>query len=88
MSDPTTPAACRHLNNAARVDVYRIEDSETWGASITAWCADCGTPYSFIGFERGISMRGPMVNPDATELRVPIVVGAQPLLLGPHKVEL
>lgn len=66
------PKLCSHHEFAAKVAVNRLEDIAGFSADITITCKDCGTPFTFIGVEGGLSFAKPMVSPLGVELRCPI----------------
>ena len=68
---------CDHMNFAANVAVNRIQEGEggpvtKYMADVTVKCADCGTPFRFIGLPAGIDFKSPMVSVNGEELRAPI----------------
>lgn len=70
-------ASCPHENFACQCDVARM--SKDIGGPITDYhmdmrleCADCGTPFEFMGLPHGISPDKPMGSPDNKEARMPI----------------
>ena len=67
-----TPKICSHENFACRVDVSRLQDIAGYSADIRIECAECGTPFRFIGVEGGFSMREPRMSIFGVELRCPI----------------
>lgn len=71
--------ACSHLQFEARVNVQRFEDTGTFLAEVTVWCADCKLPFSFVGLPNAISTSRACVNVDATEIALPIEPGPKPI---------
>lgn len=68
---------CEHKNFQAQVAVGRLSDKDGgpvthFNADITVKCTDCGMPFQFFCKDVGILNDRPTVNPDGTELRVPI----------------
>lgn len=69
---------CEHENFAANVEVNRLSAEEggpidSFTASVFIRCADCDEPMVFLGpMPCGDLPHEPAVNPDATELRLPI----------------
>lgn len=62
--------ACTHDKFDGNVDVKRIEDRGPgrFLATVNLHCAQCGMRFRFVG--NGVV--APLINADATELRVPI----------------
>lgn len=71
---------CPHENFTAQVNVARITDTGRFMADVTIQCAACGSPFHFLGMDAGLHFAKPMVNPDATEARLPIAPGRGGLL--------
>lgn len=69
-------AKCEHTNFSSTVEVYRLADEKGnitgYSASVVVKCVECSLPFRFLGLQRGLDMKKPMVNVDETELRVPI----------------
>lgn len=68
---------CEHHDFAANVEVGRIQDGEggpvvKYMADVRIVCADCGTPFRFIGLPSGVDYKSPMVSVNGEELRAPI----------------
>jgi len=72
------PKKCNHENFFANVKVGRILDDKTetkveaFTADVTVECADCKTPFQFIGLQPGLHPDKPTVSIDRLELRAPI----------------
>lgn len=81
---------CPHLDFFVQADCTRIADKAPLVMlDLTCECKTCGKPMRFVGdFPNGHSPSRPMLNPDATQLRVPMI-GADddmPADLGPEFV--
>ena len=63
---------CEHHNFECEVTVNRLEDIRRFSADVRVKCADCGTPFRFIGLPAGLDMNGASVSVDATEARLAI----------------
>lgn len=69
---------CEHLDFAADVSVGRILPSEgskevmCYQADVRIVCADCQTPFRFIGLPAGLDLNGAAVSVDGTEGRFAI----------------
>jgi len=63
---------CEHHNFAADVTVNRLEDSGRFTADVRIECADCGTPFRFIGLPCGVDLNGAAVSVDGTEGRLAV----------------
>ena len=71
--------SCEHKNFFAAVKVARVEDVGRFVAEITVHCADCDTPFQFMGVTPGFSYEGPRVSIDGLEAHLPICPqGTQP----------
>jgi hypothetical protein len=70
--------SCNHEHFEADVIVNRFagKDPMQFAAEISIRCTECGLPFHFIGFERGLSFHQPLINLDGTELRLPILPGS------------
>lgn len=66
---------CPHKNFAAKFEIVRLTDTGRYMAEVAIQCADCGLPFHFLGMPAGLHPAEPMVNPDATEARLPIAPG-------------
>lgn len=63
---------CPHMNFAAQVDVIRLEDSGRFSADVRIRCADCDTPFRFLGLPAGVDLNGATVSVDGEEARLAI----------------
>lgn len=63
---------CEHKDFTADVQVNRLEDSGRFTADVRVTCAECRTPFRFIGLPAGVDLNSPTVSTDATEGRFPI----------------
>lgn len=63
---------CKHENFTANVAVNRLEDSGRFNADIKINCAQCGTPFRFLGLPVGLDPNGACVSVDGTEARLAI----------------
>lgn len=63
---------CKHVHFDARVEVSRLHDIGRYAADVHVWCADCNTPFMFLGLPNGLDLDQPTVSIDATEARLPI----------------
>lgn len=84
--------SCKHMEFAAHVQVARLEDSGRFSAEITIHCAECRTPFQFLGLLPGVKMNGATVSIDGLEARMAIAPqGAQPnpiqALMGERKFD-
>lgn len=58
---------CKHEEFAANVAVARLLDSGRFNAAVTIRCAECGTPFRFLGLPAGVDLNGASVSPDGEE---------------------
>ena len=70
-------AACEHNDFEAVVTVNRMPSVEngpinSWMADVTVKCAQCGTPFRFVGLPAGCDLNSPCVSVNAEEARMPI----------------
>ena len=65
-------STCAHHNFDCFVNVARIEDVGRFMADVTVRCADCGTPFRFIGLPTGLDLDGACASVDGTEARLAI----------------
>lgn len=63
---------CPHEQFAANVDVHRLLDSGRFQADIRIECAQCHTPFRFLGLPCGVDLNGAAVSADGTEARLAI----------------
>lgn len=71
--------SCKHMQFFAAVKVARIEDVGRFVAEITVHCADCDTPFQFVGVAPGFNYDAPTVSLDGLDLSAPICPqGVQP----------
>ena len=69
--------SCDHKDFKCYTTVNRLTEDEGgpvkgYNVDININCADCGTPFEFIGLKAGYSPTGPRVSFDGVELRAPI----------------
>jgi hypothetical protein len=64
---------CAHEEFAGDIKVARFTDSGRFMAEITIKCAQCGTPFQFIGLEPGLHLGGARCSLNALEARIAIV---------------
>lgn len=70
---------CQHMNFAANVNVIRLEDSGRFMTEIRVKCADCGTPFKFLGLPMGLNLGGATVTLDGVEANIAVCpVGEEP----------
>lgn len=67
-----SPETCAHRQFKANVDVSRLEDSGRFSADVRIMCADCGTPFRFLGLPCGLDLNGATVSADGEEARMAI----------------
>lgn len=80
---------CKHEGFDVTTEIAYLADVGAWLANIVIRCQGCQTPFSFVGPQVGMLMGGPSVNPDRTELRIPIEPGPTPFpASGTYRVEL
>lgn len=84
---------CDHGSFAAKVDVARLTDDgggpvRNFLAEVTVTCAECGTPFHFVGLGTGLSFQRPMTDVPATTLYAPITPGERPLTAGTIRFEM
>lgn len=82
------PIYCAHENFNVQAVTNRLTPTEgaavnCYTMDITVQCADCGTPFQFIGVDSGFSPDRPMSSVDMLELSVPIVPQGE-ILSGPR----
>lgn len=65
-------AMCKHTDFEASVQVNRLDDVGRFMADVRVKCAECGTPFRFVGLPSGVDLNSPTVSIDATEGRFPI----------------
>jgi hypothetical protein len=58
---------CEHEDFAAKVVVNRLEDVNKFRADVTIRCAQCGTPFQFLGLPGGLYLDGATVSVDRLE---------------------
>jgi hypothetical protein len=63
---------CKHKNIETTTDISYLEDANRFTADIRIRCADCGTPFRFIGLPAGLDLNGAAVSADGTEGRFAI----------------
>jgi hypothetical protein len=64
---------CEHKNFGTDVNIFNLEDSNSFNAEIRITCLDCHQPFKFIGVPMGLNIVGPpTMSPDQIELRVSI----------------
>ena len=69
---PFDRLSCPHEHFAANVNVNRLEDSGRFCADVTIKCAQCDTPFRFLGLPCGIDLNGAAVSADGTESHLAI----------------
>lgn len=70
-------STCKHENFRAQVDVNRLSKTEGgpithYSADVRIKCAQCGTPFEFMGLPVGLNAYGVAVDLEGTELRAAI----------------
>ena len=63
---------CEHKNFECSVTVNRIEDIGRFIADVRVECAECKTPFRFIGLPIGMDYNGACASVDGTEARLGI----------------
>jgi len=68
---------CEHMNFSAHVAVGRLTEAEggpvkAFAAEVRINCADCGLPFTFLGFPLGLGLKMPSVSVGGEEARLPI----------------
>lgn len=81
--NPNTGSPCQHESFEVSCNVSRLSEEEGGGishfqADIKLKCHDCNLPFRFLGLDRGVSFRRPMIDTEALELRAPIAPGPSP----------
>jgi hypothetical protein len=69
------PIRCQHETFAAAVNVVRLSDVGKFVAEVTVHCAQCYTPFRFLGLPHGLRNASPTVGVGDTEARLPIAPG-------------
>lgn len=64
--------SCQHKEFAANVTVARLEDSGKFIAEIKVSCAQCQTPFQFLGLQPGFDFNGATVSLDGLEANIAI----------------
>lgn len=64
--------ACPHQSFECVCNVGRIEDIGRFMVDVTIKCADCGTPFKFLGLPLGMDYNSACVSVDGTEARLAI----------------
>ncbi len=73
---------CEHKDFHAHVAVNRLEDIGRFAADVTIRCAECNTPFQFLGLPTGLDLDSPTRSVDGTEARLPIATyGQAPTIL-------
>ncbi len=72
MTKMNNSTSCEHHNFQADVGVARIEDKKRFMAEIRVRCADCGTPFQFMGLPPGLNYDGATVSLDGLEANIGI----------------
>lgn len=78
---------CKHETFDAHCTVKRLSDVEdgpitSYGVDVRITCAECQTPFKFLGVGVGLSPIEPLTDVDGTELRAPIVPLGEEELVG------
>jgi hypothetical protein len=68
---------CKHQTLMILCDNTYLEDVDVFMLDMKLNCALCQTPFHWVGFPMGCMLNEPAVNPDATELCVPVAPGAR-----------
>lgn len=63
---------CEHHNFESHVAINRLEDTGQFAADVHVRCADCKTPFQFLGLPTGLNSESAAVSVDATEARLAI----------------
>ncbi len=63
---------CNHEDFTAHVAVNRLEDTGQFAADVTIRCAQCQTPFTFLGLPGGLRPDTATISVDGTEARLPI----------------
>lgn len=63
---------CMHKNFVGKIEVNRLEDVGKFVADVHITCADCGTPFKFLGLPGGLHIDKPTVDVAQIEARLPI----------------
>lgn len=63
---------CEHKEFRADVIVNRLEDRGLFNADIKVTCAECGTPFRFLGLPIGLDLYGSSMGVDGLEARLAI----------------
>lgn len=71
------PDTCKHKSIDCNLAMAFIEDTNRWQADIRITCADCGTPFRFIGLPAGLDMNGAAVSVDGQEGRFSVAPKGQ-----------
>lgn len=84
---PRAPIDCVHEEFQTYARVGRLTETEGgpvvgYALELLVRCGQCGSPFSFLGVPGGLSPDYPTASADATELRAPLIPGAQ-LARGP-----
>lgn len=70
---------CAHENLSASVRIAHMKDSGGFMAEIRIVCAQCETPFQFLGLEPGVDTQGARVSIDGLEANIAICPqGARP----------
>lgn len=64
---------CEHADVHIHVNHHRSGDTNVAYLEVTANCTGCGNNFVFPGMAMGSSPERPMVNPDHTEIRIPMI---------------
>lgn len=70
---------CDHHQFKADVKIARLENTGGFMAEVRVMCADCGTPFQFLGLQPGLDLNGATVSVDGLEANIAICPqGAKP----------
>lgn len=63
---------CAHEDFHTSVAINRLNDTRQFQADVRVTCAQCGSPFRFIGLPAGLDLNGASTSPDGEEARLAI----------------
>lgn len=64
---------CSHPEFQLNGEFTTIQDVGQLMLDLTVWCVRCNEKFCFVGLPMGVSFDHPMMSPDGTELRAPLI---------------